>query len=107
MSDDEKLMTIPFVVHEYDMEREERKHKRSFIIILVLITYSFLMTAVCIASNYYWIEYEKSFVDTVTTTQTVTQDSGDGGTNSFKGDFIGGDYYGETDSYNDSDQETN
>lgn len=95
---DKESFLMPYYIHEYDMEREDRKHKRSFILILVLIAYSFLMTALFIASNYYWIEYEKSFTDVVTTTQTVEQDSGEYGSNS----FVGGDYYGEAESDNDN-----
>ena len=74
------LLQIPLAVHESDMEREDRKHKRMFILIIVLITYSFLVTAVMIASNYWWIEYEKSFQDEVTTTITQEGEADGNGT---------------------------
>lgn len=63
--------------------------KRLWILVFVLI---FLL----IGTNTAWIIYENKYEDTVTTTQTVTQDSGDGGSNTFSGDFYGGDNYGET-----------
>lgn len=79
MNKDLELLQIPLAAHESDMEREDRKHKRMFVLIIILITYSFLVTAVMIASNYWWIEYEKSFEDVVTTTVTQEgQADGDG-----------------------------
>ena len=93
------VVQVPLVAFESALEREDRKHKRAFILNIVLVIYAFLMTALFVASNYWWIEYEKQFEDivTTTTTQTITQDS-EGGSNTYNGDFIGGDYYGETDS---------
>ena len=81
------------LAHEEDMARMERQVERSDKnankwFIAWLITFLFLM-----ATNFGWIVYESQFQDVVTT-QTVKQDSGDGGSN----EFIGGDYYGETDS---------
>lgn len=73
------LIQIPLAVHESDMEREDRKHKRMFILVIILITYSFLVTAVMIASNYWWIEYEKSFTDEVTTTITQEGEASESG----------------------------
>ena len=83
-------VSIPYFAHEGDMNRLERANKRMFILIIILIV-------ALIGSNAGWIYYENQFEDVITT-QTITQDSGDGGTNTYNGDFIGGDYYGETDS---------
>lgn len=85
----EKMVEIPYFVHETDMERLERANKRNFILILVLIV-------ALIGSNLAWTIYESQYEDVVTATQEIKQDSGDGGTNTYTGDFIGGDYYGET-----------
>ena len=71
------------------MERLERANKRNFILILVLIV-------ALIGSNLAWTIYESQYEDVVTATQEIKQDSGDGGTNTYTGDFIGGDYYSET-----------
>lgn len=68
-----ELVQIPLAVHESDMEREDRKHKRNFILNIILIIYAFLMTVLFVVSNCMWIEYEKQFEDVVTTT-TVTQE---------------------------------
>lgn len=89
----EDLVTIPLACHENDMEREDRKHKRLWILILVLIV-------ALVGSNVGWIYYESQWEDVVTetNTQTITQDSGDGGSNTYNGDFLGGDYIGETNS---------
>lgn len=77
--------SIPYVAYEAAIARLDRANKRLWILILVLIAViGFLV----------WrdMQYED-----VVTTETVTQDSGDGGSNTFTGDFVGGDYYGETD----------
>ena len=77
--------TVPFVVHEAAMARQERTIKRLWVLILILIA---------ILGFLVWrdMQYED-----IVTTETVIQDSGDGGSNTFTGDFVGGDYYGETD----------
>lgn len=104
-TDTTNVLQIPLVAHESAMERLETTNKRLFILVLVLITYSFIVTAVMIASNYWWIEYEKQFSDTVTTTTTVTQegDVTDGGTILLNngGDLTYGE--GKTDSNNSND----
>lgn len=77
---------MPYVAYEAAIARLDHTNKRLWILILILIAViGFLV----------WrdMQYED-----VVTTETVTQDSGDGGSNTFTGDFVGGDYYGETDS---------
>lgn len=78
-------MDIPFVMHEAEMARAERTQKRLFIVILVLL---FLL----LATNAGWLIYTSQF-DDVTTTQTVEQDAESG-----NNQFIGGDFYGGTES---------
>lgn len=80
-------VNIPYVAHESAMARSERQNKRLWIVILVLI-------GALIASNLAWIIYESSFEEYVIT-QDVEQDA-DNGTNN----FVGGDYYGETEDKN-------
>ena len=86
-----ELVQMPVSAHEADMEREDRKHKRNFIIILVLIL-------ALLGTNFglIWWENQWEYVET-TQTQTITQDSGEGGSNTYNGDFIGGDYSGTSD----------
>lgn len=79
------VRSVPYAV----LELEDRKHKRLWVVILVLIV-------ALLGTNAGWIYYENQFQDVVTTTQEITQDSGDGGSNTYNGDFIGGDYIGET-----------
>ena len=88
--------TIPYVVHESEMSRLERTVKRLFILCLVLII-------VAVGTNAYWIWYESQWQDEVIT-QEIRQDSGEGGSNTYSGKIIGGDYYGEADDQNDSTQ---
>lgn len=78
---------IPYFVHEGIMARMERTIHRLWITTLVLIL-------ALIASNIAWFFYDQQFETYTETTQEVTQDTSDGGTNN----FIGGDYYGEADS---------
>lgn len=80
--------TISQYFFEGEMARAERHVKRW--VIVWIITFATL-----ILSNVGWLYYENQFQDVVTT-QTVEQDSSDGGINKFEGDFYGGDYYGET-----------
>lgn len=63
--------TMPYVAHEAAMARNERKEKRMWIIILVLI-FSLIGT------NAGWLYCESQFED-VTTTTTYESDSSDGG----------------------------
>lgn len=83
MSDENKTSPVPYMVYESSSARQERTIKRLWILCIVL----FMSFAI---SNAAWIWYESQwqYVDTTTTTQEVTQDSGDGGNNS----FVGGDY---------------
>lgn len=88
----ENRVTIDWAAHEADMARMERVNRRLWIALIVVI----LLLA---GSNTVWIWRETQFEDVITTTETVTQDTGSGsGDNTFSGDFIGGDYYGETNS---------
>lgn len=88
----ENRVTIDWAVHEADMARMERVNRRLWIVLIVVI-------ALFTITNAAWIVYENQFEDVVTTTETVTQDTGNGnGNNTFSGDFVGGDYYGETNS---------
>ena len=81
----DKEISVPYIVYEGEMARAERRDKRHFIVILILI--------ICLVlSNAAWIYYESQFVDEVT---TVTQDNENGYNN-----FIGNDgdiYNGEAD----------
>lgn len=88
----ENRLQIDWTYHEADMARMERIIRRLWIALLVVIL-------LCTASNAFWIWRESQYEDVITTTETVTQDTGSGtGDNTFNGDFIGGDYYGETNS---------
>lgn len=86
--------SVPYIVHEGSMVRMERTNRRLWILCIILVL-------LLVISNASWIWYESQFEDVVTTeeiTQDVTQDSGEGGYNS----FIGGDSYGTTDSKTDN-----
>lgn len=86
--------TIPYVAHEGEAARLERTNKRLFILCVLLLI-------VAVGTNIYWIRYESQWEDEVIT-QEIQQDSGEGGTNTYSGKIIGGDYNGETDDQNDS-----
>ena len=78
-------VVVPYVAHESAMARSERHSKRLWIVILVLIV-------ALLGTNLAWIVYESQFEAAETWEQEVIQDA-DNGTNN----FVGGDYYGETD----------
>ena len=86
--------TIPYVVHESEVARLERIIKRLFIICILLIV-------VAVGTNAYWIWFESQWEDEVIT-QEIQQDSGEGGTNTYSGNIIGGDYNGEAEDNNNS-----
>lgn len=58
--------SVPYIVHEGAMARQERTIKRLFIIILVLIV-------LLVGSNIAWIIYESQFEEYTTSTE-VSQD---------------------------------
>lgn len=79
----EKELTVPYIVYEGEMARAERRNKRSFILILILIV-------ALVLSNAAWIYYEAQWE-----TVSVTQKNEDGYNN-----YIGNDgdiYNGEAD----------
>lgn len=86
----EDMQSVSYIVFESAIARFDRVIKRLWIVILVLV---FLL----LGTNLAWLYYESQFeevTETTTTTQEVTQDTKDGGDNS----FIGGDSYGKADS---------
>lgn len=79
---------VPYIVHEGEMARAERHIKRLWILCIIIFL-------ALIATNAGWIWYESQYEDLVLT-QEVEQDAGEGGMNNFRGNVVGGDYYGET-----------
>lgn len=82
----EKTATIPFYVHEGEINRLERFNKRLFALLLVVFL-------ALVGTNSYWIWYESQFEDVV-----VTQENADGYNN-----YIGNDgdiHNGQTDNQN-------
>lgn len=72
---------IDYLVHEDQMVRMERVIKRLWILCIIIFV-------AFVGSNCAWMYYENQFEEVVTTseiTQDVSQDSGDGGSNSFVG----------------------
>lgn len=85
MNENEDMQMIPYYVHESDMARMERQIKRLWIVLIMTIVF-------LVGSNAAWIYYESQFTDEEIT-QEVWQDA-ENGINR----FIGGDYYGTTES---------
>ena len=82
----EQTATIPFYVHEGEINRLERINKRFFVLLLVVFL-------ALVGTNAYWIWYECQFEDVV-----VTQENADGYNN-----YIGNDgdiHNGQTDNQN-------
>ncbi len=84
-------------VHEADMDRLERMNKRWFLAWFV----TFVLLVACVA-GFIWYESQWEVVQE-TTTMEVEQDADNGGMNK----FIGGDYYGtsESEGYEDLEEE--
>lgn len=82
----EQPASIPFYVHEGEINRLERINKRFFILLLIVFF-------ALVGTNAYWIWYESQFEDVV-----VTQENADGYNN-----YIGNDgdiHNGQTDNQN-------
>lgn len=78
--------------HEAMMARMERTNRRWFIAWLVTFL-TLVVFAVCV------VVYENQFEE-VSITHEVTQDTEDGGNNSYDGKVVGGDYYGDAENQN-------
>ena len=81
------MAVMPIAQHEKDQNRLMGIIKSLIAVIVILIV-------LLVGSNVAWLVYENSFEDYVIT-QDVEQDA-DNGTNN----FVGGDYYGETEDKN-------
>lgn len=66
--------SVPYLVHEADMARQERTIKRLWILLILVIV-------LLVGSNCAWIYYESSFEDE---TVTITQEN-DSGYNNYVG----------------------
>lgn len=84
----ENAAHVPFRTHEADMARQERTIRRLWIALLVMI---FLFAG----SNLAWTIYENQFEDVVMSQEVEQNADGDGINH-----FVGGDYYGDTESQN-------
>lgn len=76
-TEEEKMMTIPYIAHQSAAARQERQIRRMWIVVLVLI-------GSLIGTNLAWIIYESSFEEVITTTEEyydVEQDADGGGDN--------------------------
>lgn len=91
MNNEKQTPSVPYIVHEGAMARQERTIKRLYIIILVIFL-AFVVT------NVGWIIYENQLIDEI----TVSQEN-ESGYNSFignDGDIVNGIIgYGEADDH--------
>lgn len=88
--------TIPYIAHESEVARLERIIKRLWILCIII----FLAFVI---SNGAWIWYENQWED-VSVSQEITQDSGEGGTNTYSGNVIGGDFYSDTENQDNGEE---
>lgn len=101
LNDDQKSAQIPYYVHEMEMTRLERINKRLWIFLLIIFI-------ALVGTNAGWIVYESQFMDE-SYSYEVTQDSGEGGQNTYTGNTVkimGGDYNGEADDTNNGEAES-
>ncbi len=76
-TEEEKMMTIPYVAHQSAAARQERQIRRMWIVVLVLI-------GALIGTNLAWTIYEAQFetVETITEEYDIEQDAEGGNNNS-------------------------
>ena len=76
-TEEEKIMTVPYIAHQSAAARQERQMRRMWIVILVLI-------GALIGTNLAWVIYEAQFetVETITEEYDIQQDAEGGNNNS-------------------------
>lgn len=79
----EDMKDVSYIAFESVIARFDRVIKRLWVVILILI---FLL----LGTNLAWLYYESQFEQVTDTTQTVEQNTKDGGDNSFVGGDING-----------------
>lgn len=82
----EQRQTVPYIVHEADMARQERTIKRLWILLIIVI---FLL----VGSNIAWLMYESSFEEVAATTTEIDAQQENTEGNNYA---VGGDVIGET-----------
>lgn len=82
---------VSYISHEADMSRMERTIRRLWILLIIMLV-------MLVGTNIGWLMYESQFED-IAIKQDVSQQA-DVGDNSYNGNIIGGDYYGEATSEN-------
>lgn len=90
--------TIPYIVHEDHMVRQERTIRRLWILCIIIFI-------ALVGTNAGWIVYESQWEDQVIT-QEIMQDSGEGGSNTYNGRMVGVDNGEADDSTDDQNSET-
>ncbi len=85
---DDNNLTVPYIVYEGELARAERMNKRLWVLIILLV-------CLLVGSNGAWLYYESQWqvMEDTTITQDVSQEA-ESGSNT----FVGGDYYGKTES---------
>lgn len=78
----EQRQTVPYIVHEADMARQERTIKRLWILLILLIV-------LLVGSNVVWIAYESQFTDEIVTEIDAEQETGEGNNYVVGGDMNG------------------
>lgn len=80
----EQRQTVPYIVHEADMARQERTIKRLWIALILVIV-------LLVGSNCAWLWYESQFEDVSSTTTEIgaQQESADGNNYIVGGDMNG------------------
>ena len=78
----EQRQTVPYIVHEADMARQERTIKRLWILLILLIV-------LLVGSNVAWIAYESQFTDEIVTEIDAEQETGEGNNYVVGGDMNG------------------
>lgn len=73
--DNEKTLTVPYIVHESAMARSERQHRRLIVALIISVALIFISNAIWL---YAWTQYDYAGED-------ITVDSADGIAN-----YIGG-----------------
>lgn len=88
-TEEEKMMTVPYIAHQSAAARQERQIRRMWIVVLFLI-------CALIGTNLAWVVYESSFEEVVTTEEIIVDADDNGNAN-----YIGQDgniYNGENNS---------
>lgn len=100
MNDEDRNMTVPYIVHEGVQVRLERTIKRLILALIITIILMFASNGLWLWA---WMQYDYESEDFITTNTNAVDVDGHNGTATYIGDIINGAYSRDFDNNNNSE----